>query len=244
LARLPRILLADLDRWRRAYIRRSLAVHGFELVGVANGAAVLRILTVKSPSIVILGAELPDRTVPSLIRSIRSISSVPILVLTPDRSAAAIMAVLDNGADDCVSTPFSIEELAARIRKLLRYSLRKRGKPVYLMSGDLAIDLVMRRLYLEGRELHVSAKQYDVLRLMAEANGAVVRHEDIAHLVWGKRRADPIHNLRRVILELRRLIEKDPGAPTYIQTETRIGYRLALLAPTGVCRPGHEKPVA
>jgi two-component system KDP operon response regulator KdpE len=139
-----------------------------------------------------------------------------------------MVTALDTGADDYVQKPFGMEELLARVRVLLRRRAREQGKPAQVVvSGDLEIDLLHRRVRLRGQEIHLEVKPYEVLKMLAEGAGRVLTHEEILRAVWGARRAERLH-LRIAIWYLRRKLEADPAHPRYIRTETGVGYRLEV----------------
>src|SRR5262249_42809040 len=127
-----------------------------------------------------------------------------------------------------VTQPFRIRTLIARSRTVLRRVLRERGYPPRFISGDLEIDLVTRRIWSRGREIHLAAKPYAVLRLLVERAGHVLTHDELLSWVWGPKRIDRVSYLRLTIRELRRALEVDPAHPVHIITEMGVGYRLQV----------------
>jgi two-component system KDP operon response regulator KdpE len=154
---------------------------------------------------------------------------MPILALSFGSKEDAIVRALDTGADDYVRKPFGMEELLARVRALLRRRAREQGRPaqVVVVSGDLEIDLLHRRVRSRGHEIHLEVKPYEVLRMLAEGAGRVLTHEEILRAVWGARGAERVH-LRIAIWYLRRKLEADPAHPQHILTEIGVGYRLEV----------------
>jgi two-component system KDP operon response regulator KdpE len=132
---------------------------------------------------------------------------------------------LDSGADDYVLRPFGTKELLARVKSAMRRRAREQGKPVRVVSGDIEINLLHRRVRSGGHEVRLPPKSYEVLRVLAESAGRVVAHKSILAAVWGPRHVDREY-LHREIRALRCKLEADPGHPLHILTEPRVGYRL------------------
>jgi two-component system KDP operon response regulator KdpE len=160
-----------------------------------------------------------------VIRQLREWSRVPIIVLSVrDREDDKVQA-LDAGADDYLSKPFGSGELLARIRVALRHTLQEAGEPVF-RAGDLEVDLTLRRVLVEGREVQLTPIEYDLLRLLVTHSGKVLTHRHILREIWGNSYLEQPHILRVNISNLRHKIEPDPSRPRYILTEAGVGYRL------------------
>lgn len=165
---------------------------------------------------------------PELIRRLRSASSAPILTMSDSEDEPTVISALDSGADASLRKPFSKEELLARVSTALRWHAWQKGKPTRIATGGLEIDLLHRSVGLNGRAVRLPRKLYDVLRVLAEAAGRVLTHEEILRAVWGSRRVNRRQYLRVAIRNLRHRLEPDPNHPRYILTETHIGYRLEV----------------
>jgi two-component system KDP operon response regulator KdpE len=227
MARGPSLLVIDDDRAIRRLLNRELRTAGYQVCEMEPSAEALARAARDRFDVLILDIDAPTGGAEA-IRMIREDSPVPIVALSlrPDEDTA--VDALESGADDFIRKPFSTRELLARVRNALRRKSREEGKPTPVVTGDLAIDLLHRRVRSRGKEVHLPAKQYEVLRALTEAADKVVPHKEILCAVWGPRGVDRIIHLRLAIRELRRKLEPDPGRPQYILTETRVGYRLEV----------------
>jgi two-component system KDP operon response regulator KdpE len=162
---------------------------------------------------------------------VRRLSQMPVLALSAHGKEDAMVDALNSGADDYVVKPFGTKELLARVNNALRRRAREQGRPAKVVSGELEIDLLHRRVRSGGRDVHLPPKSYEVLRALAENTGKVVTHQEILSAVWGPQYVDRTY-LRIAIRELRRKLEADPGHPLYILTEPHIGYRLEAPGPS------------
>jgi two-component system KDP operon response regulator KdpE len=177
------------------------------------------------PDLVILDLGLPDMQGLELLREIRARKdTVPIVVLSSRGDEVAKVEALDQGADDYVTKPFGMAELLARIRAALRHQLQVQGEKPIFKLGDLSVDLVRRIVKVRGKEVKLSPKEYELLRIMVQHAGKVLTHKFLLKELW----ATPIdaQYLRVYVRQLRHKIEPDPAQPRYILTETGIGYRL------------------
>ena len=189
-----------------------------------NAKTALELMADK-PDLVILDLGLPDMQGLELLRQIRAArEDVPIVVLSSRGDEVAKVAALDLGADDYVTKPFGMEELLARIRAALRHQLQVQGERPIFKLGDLSVDLVRRIVKVGGKEVKLSPKEYELLRLLVQHAGKVLTHKFLLKELW----ATPIdpQYLRVYVRQLRNKIEPDPARPQYILTETGIGYRL------------------
>jgi len=170
---------------------------------------------------------MPGMTGLEACRKIRTSFSTPIIMVTVRSSEQDKILALDSGADDYVVKPFAIGELLARIRAALRRSSAEEPLPK-IESPELSIDLEKRILDVRGLRIHVSPKEFEVLRLLVLQEGKPLTHKRILQTVWGPDHAEETENLRVVINQLRKKIEKDPAHPRYILTEPWLGYRFQL----------------
>jgi two-component system KDP operon response regulator KdpE len=139
------------------------------------------------------------------------------------------VTALDLGADDYVTKPFGVDELMARIRAALRHRLQEQGSAPVFRSGDLSVDLVHRRVALGAREVHLSPREYDILRQFVMHAGKVLTHRHLLREVWGGADNVDVQALRVFIRQLRQKLETDPERPRHIVTEPGVGYRLQVM---------------
>jgi two-component system KDP operon response regulator KdpE len=219
-----KVLVVDDEPPIRKLLRMGLATQGYEILEAPNARTALELLHEK-PDLVILDLGLPDMEGLDLLTSIRSrLDSVPIVVLSSRGDEAGKVAALDRGADDYVTKPFGMDELLARMRAALRHQLQAHGERPVFHIGDLAVDLIRRTVKVREREIKLSPKEYDLLRLMVQHAGKVLTHKFLMGELWDAL-TDPQY-LRVYVRQLRQKIEDDAEQPKYILTETGIGYRL------------------
>ena len=219
-----KILVVDDEPPIRKLLRMGLVSQGYEVVDASNGKTALDQLAQK-PDLVILDLGLPDIDGLELLRKIRSCQeSLPIVVLSSRGDEAGKVAALDLGADDYVTKPFGMDELFARMRAALRHQLQVHGERPVFHVGDLSVDLVRRIVKLADKEIKLSPKEYDLLRLLVQHAGKVLTHRFLLQELWDE--PTDTQYLRVYVRQLRRKIEADPERPQYLLTETGIGYRL------------------
>jgi len=219
-----KVLVIDDEPPIRKLLRMGLTTQGYQIIEAPNGKTALELLK-QEPDLVILDLGLPDIQGHELLRMIRARDdSVPIVVLSSRGDEAGKVQALDYGADDYVTKPFGMEELLARMRAALRHQLQAQGeRPVFKVS-DLSVDLVRRIVKIGEREVKLSPKEYDLLRVLVQHAGKVLTHKFLLSELW-----DPMTDaqyLRVYVRQLRQKIEADPERPQYVLTETGIGYRL------------------
>jgi two-component system KDP operon response regulator KdpE len=227
----PSILIIDDELSIRRFLRRELTTGGYRVQDVEPGRGALEFVASGQFDLVVLDIDFCAGGGPEAIRAVRELSPVPILVLSEGGEEDAMVKALDAGADDYVRKPFGVKELLARVRNARRRRALEQGTPAQVVSGELEIDLLHRRIRLHGRDVHLSVRCYEVLRTLAEHPGKVLSHEEILCAVWGPTRADRVQYLRFAIRELRSKLEADPAHPQHILTETRVGYRLEVARP-------------
>lgn len=224
---MAKVLIVDDEPQIRAFLRISLGAHGYETAEAARGEQAVQRCAADRPDIVILDLGLPDIDGLEVVRRIREWSSVPILVLSVRAGDADKVAALDAGAQDYVTKPFSIAELMARLRALLRDRARAgEPEPSETVVNDLRIDLARRGVAVGGREVKLSRKEFDLLALLARHAGRLVTHRQLLEQVWGPAHVADTHYLRIYVAHLREKLGDDPSRPRYIVTEPGIGYRL------------------
>ena len=235
----PSILVVDEDPAIRLLLRRGLNAAGYRVQDAAPAQAESGFLARREFDLLILDIDAAACGGTETIRNLRQHSAVPIIALSARPDEKASVAALDSGADDYVRKPFGREELLARIRTVLRRRAVEQGKPVPLVSGDLEIDLLHRRIRRQGQEVKLSAKPYAVLRLLAENAGKVLTHAELLCAVWGEQHAGRVSYLRLAIRTLRRQLETDPAHPRILVSERGVGYRFVVnQASTSLRRTG------
>ena len=202
----------------------GLSTQGYDILEAANGKVSLELLAQK-PDLVILDLGLPDMQGHELLRTMRARNDkVPIVVLSSRDDETGKVQALDAGADDYVTKPFGMDELLARMRAALRHQLQTHGERPIFRVGDLSVDLVRRIVKIGDREIKLSPKEYELLRLLVQHAGKVLTHKFLLNQLWSD--LTDAQYLRVYVRQLRQKIEADPERPHYILTETGIGYRL------------------
>jgi two-component system, OmpR family, KDP operon response regulator KdpE len=219
-----RVLVVDDEPPIRKLLRMGLSTQGYEVTEAPNGKIALELLA-RNPDLIILDLGLPDIQGHELLRMLRARNeSVPIVVLSSRGDEAGKVQALDLGADDYVTKPFGMDELLARMRAALRHQLQLQGERPIFRVGDLTVDLVRRIVKANGKELKLSPKEYELLRVLVQHAGKVLTHKFLLKELWDD--VTDAQYLRVYIRQLRQKIESDPERPQYILTETGIGYRL------------------
>jgi two-component system, OmpR family, KDP operon response regulator KdpE len=219
------LLVVDDEPSVRRLLRTTLAGHGYRILEAGSGQAALDMLAREPPDVVLLDLGLPDRDGREVIRRLReSGSGVPIIVLSSRDGEAEKVEALDLGADDYVTKPFGMAELVARIRAVLRRQVPGQGAEPVFRIGDLTVDLARGLVQVGGREVRLTNKEWDILRLLVMHAGTVLTHRAIMQAIW--RAKGDVQYLRIYVRSLRRKLEPNPEQPRYILTETGIGYRL------------------
>jgi two-component system KDP operon response regulator KdpE len=220
-----RILIIDDEAAIRSLLKVSLENSGFETCEAENGKTALERASEFHPHLIILDLGLPDMNGSQVMKQLRTWTTIPILILTVNDDEATKVALLDGGADDYLTKPFSVPELLARVRVGLRHNDTEEATPVF-RSGDLEIDLNKKLVKVASENIKLTLTEYELLSLLVRHNGKVVPQIQLLTAVWGKIAADQSHYLRIYIGQLRKKIEKDPSAPAHILTDPGIGYRL------------------
>jgi two-component system KDP operon response regulator KdpE len=219
-----KVLVVDDEPPIRKLLRMGLSTQGYEILDAPSGKTALELMTEK-PDLVILDLGLSDIDGLELLRRFRQQNEgVPIVVLSSRGEEAAKVSALDLGADDYVTKPFGMDELLARIRTALRHQLQVHGERPVFRVGTLSVDLVRRIVRLGDKEVKLSPKEYDLLRVLVQHAGKVLTHKFLLKELWSD--LTDAQYLRVYVRQLRQKIEANPEQPHYILTETGIGYRL------------------
>jgi two-component system KDP operon response regulator KdpE len=222
-----RILIVDDEPPIRKLLRMGLSTQGYGVLEAPNAKTALELLDQK-PDLVILDLGLPDIQGLELLRKIRERNeSIPIVVLSSREDEAGKVQALDLGADDYVTKPFGMDELLARMRAALRHQLQIHGERPTFRIGDLSVDLVRRIVKVHDKEVKLSPKEYDLLRVLVHHAGKVLTHKFLLGELWDE--LVDAQYLRVYVRQLRQKIEENPERPQYILTETGVGYRLRAL---------------
>jgi two-component system, OmpR family, KDP operon response regulator KdpE len=219
-----KVLVIDDEPPIRKLLRMGLGTQGYDVLEAANGKVALELLA-QDPALIILDLGLPDIRGHDLLRIIRGRNdSVPIVVLSSRGDEAGKVQALDLGADDYLTKPFGMDELLARMRAALRHQLQVHGERPVFRSGNLSVDLVRRIVRVGDRDVKLSPKEYDLLRILVQHAGKVLTHKFLLGELWDQ--LTDAQYLRVYVRQLRQKIEADPERPQFVLTETGIGYRL------------------
>ena len=223
-----RVLVVDDEPQILRALSTTLRGAGYEVATAASAEAALAAAAVHPPDAVILDLVLPDGSGTDVCRELRMWTEAPVIVLSAVGEEREKVAALDAGADDYVTKPFSVDELLARLRAVLRRSAPA-SEPV-IEIGELSIDVPNRAVTRGGKRVKLSPHEFDLLRVLAQNRGKLLTHRMLLREVWGPSYQVEAHYLHVYVSSLRRKIEPDPASPRYVLTEPGAGYRLADLA--------------
>lgn len=225
----PALLVVEDDLQIRRFVRHALEREGFRVREAETFASGLIDAGTSKPDLVILDLGLPDGDGQQFVRELRSWSHVPVLILSARSMESDKIDVLDAGADDYLTKPFSVGELLARVRALLRRGVRTAGaESATVHFGDVNVDMTRRLVTRAGTNVHLTAIEYRLLvALIANAN-KVITHRQLLREVWGPSHVESSHYLRIYVSHLRQKLEFDPTQPRHLQTEIGVGYRFTL----------------
>ena len=226
----PTILVIDDEPQIRRVVRHALEDDGTRVIESMNGRDGLDRAAAERPDLIVLDLGLPDMPGADVCRDIRGWSTAPILVLSARHSDEEKASLLDLGADDYVTKPFSTRELQARVRAQLRRArMGQSGEGATRIEADgLAVDLVKRSVSRDGVAVHLTPIEWELLRVLATNAGRTMTHRQLFAQVWGRQHGDPQQNLRVHVASLRRKLERDAVRPQLIITEPGVGYRFDL----------------
>jgi two-component system KDP operon response regulator KdpE len=227
MARQTALVIDDESQIRRA-VSHALAEDFDEVLEAANGADGLQLTAIRKPSLIVLDLGLPDATGIAVCTEIRESSDAMILVLSARHADQEKATLLDAGADDYVTKPFSTLELKARVRALLRRANARRPTAGTIRHGSLALDLEARTLSRDGTIVHLTPTEWELVRVLMTNAGKTMTHRQLFAAVWpGRRYGDAQQYLRVHVANVRRKIEANALDPRYIFTEPGVGYRFA-----------------
>ena len=221
----PDLLIIDDEVQIRRLLRLTLEAAGYRVREAETGALGLNEAAVQRPDAIILDLSLPDVGGLDVLRRLREWSHIPVLILSVRGDEANKIAALDGGADDYLTKPFGGGELLARMRVLLRRA-QPAGEVSIACFGDVEVDFTKRTVTRTGTDLHLTGKEYALLRLLLQHRGKVVTHRQLLRDVWGPGHEEDTHYLRVHMTHLRQKLEIAPHQPRHLKTEAGIGYRL------------------
>jgi len=224
------LLIVDDDIAIRRFLRITLEANGYRVCEAETGRGALEAVAREQPGAVLLDLGLPDIDGQRVIGDLRQWSDVPIVVLSVRGAEADKVAALDGGAHDYVTKPFATNELLARIRALLRARRDGPNASTQIAVGGLEIDVPERRVLVDGQEVKLTRKEFDLLHYLAGNAGRIVTHQQLLGELWGKAHLDATHYLRVHVGHLRKKLGDNPLQPRFIQNEPGIGYRLQVPA--------------
>lgn len=222
-----RVLVVDDEKLIVKGIRFSLEQEGMEVDCAYDGEEALEKAKEKEYDMILLDIMLPKLTGLEVCQQIREFSSVPIIMLTAKGEDMDKILGLEYGADDYITKPFNILEVKARIKAIIRRMRKEEAKESFgktLVSGDLKLDCEGRRVFIAGKEINLTAKEFDVLELLAKNPNKVYSRENLLNLVWGYEYPGDVRTVDVHIRRLREKIEAVPSDPKYVHTKWGIGY--------------------
>ena len=222
------ILVIDDEPQLRRAMRATLSGIGYTVLEAKSGEEALDQLRETQPDLILLDLNMPGIGGLETCRAIRERSDIPIVVLSVRNTESDKVQALDAGADDYVTKPFGIQELLARIRAAMRRAPGGEESVRVVKAGALLIDFQARRVHLNGSNVRLTPKEFDLLQLLVSNPNKAVPHRKLLQTVWGPDYGDEVEYLRVFVNSLRKKIEPEPSRPRYLLTEPWVGYRFAL----------------
>ena len=220
----PSILIIDDEPKIRKLLQITLESNDYHVQYAAKGNDGIIMAANHPPDLILLDLGLPDKNGHDVLKELREWFQKPILILSAKNNEEDIVMALDNGANDYLVKPFRTGELLARIRSAIRTQQLNESEPI-LNCGELEIDLTARTVRKKNEIIKLTSTEYNLLVLFAKNEGRVLTHQFILKDVWGPGFIHETQYLRVFIAQLRKKIENDPNQPTYILTESGVGYR-------------------
>lgn len=222
------ILVIEDDLPIRRFLKTTILSQEYQFLEAKTGKEGLELVRDHKPDVILLDLGLPDMDGISVIKTLRTWTSTPVIILSARDQEADMVMALDAGADDYLSKPFSVIELHARIRVALRHaqSTIENENPLFHL-GEFIVDLVNRDVSINGEKVVLTPIQYDIFACLVRRVNKIVTHKELLRLVWGENHTQNVEYLRIYIHQLRHKLEKNPAQPQYLKTESGIGYRLA-----------------
>lgn len=223
-----RILVIDDEKAIRRFMDASLTAKGYTVLPARTGAEGVKTAAEEHPDVVLLDLNLPDKDGFAVLKEIRAFSAVPVIILTVKSADADKELLLDAGADDYLTKPFSLTELLARIRVALRHAVNL-SEDVAYRHGPLEIDFSTRKVLVGGEEVHLTATEFNLMKALVSHAGKVITQPQLLAEVWGPHAVEQSHYLRIYVSQLRRKLEtKNPELKGFIITDPGVGYRIRI----------------
>jgi two-component system KDP operon response regulator KdpE len=220
------ILVVDDEKEIVRALQRSLAAHGYAVLTAMNGEEAVQEVVKSHPDLLLLDLMMPGMSGLEVCRRVRSTSNVPIIVLSVKDAEYDKVEALDLGADDYIQKPFGMDEVLARIRVALRHTiLTPAGTKPCFQSGPLLVDLVQRKVTVQGQEISLTPTEYDLLKVFITHRGKILTRQMLLKELWGSEAHDRLHSLHVYVAQLRQKIEPIPERPRFILTIPGVGYR-------------------
>ncbi len=219
------ILVVDDEPQITRVLRTSLSAQGYDVRVANSGEMALEIMKDWSPNMIITDLSMPQIDGLQLCRKVRSVSQVPILVLSVRDKEQQKVEALDAGADDYVTKPFGMHELLARVRANLRRVPTESAEDPVIEVGDFRIDTAARRVFVRRNEVRLTPKEFELLVYMVRRSGKVINHRTLLGAIWGGQSTEQVEYLRVFVGQLRKKLEPELSSPRYIVTEPWVGYR-------------------
>jgi two-component system, OmpR family, KDP operon response regulator KdpE len=221
-----KILLVDHEGQSRRFVTTGLELYGYSVDEAECGVAGLSAAMVLRPDLIIFDPAFPDMDGTAFLKSVRSWSNVPVIILSMQSEGEHKILFLQSGADDYMTKPFGIAELAARCHAVLRRYQPDVGKATMVQTGPVTLDLVTNEVTLNGQYLKLTRQEHRLLKVLALHLGSVITHNQLIQDVWGDDSPNNIRYLRTLVRQLRQKLEMDPSKPKLLISESGIGYRL------------------
>jgi len=221
---MTRVLLVEDDSTLARALAITLRIRGYDVTVARDGTSALRDASSAQPDVVVLDLGLPDMDGTEVIRSLRTWTQMPVIVLSARDGQRDKVAALDAGADDYVGKPFGIEELLARLRAATRRAAPREDEPV-VAAGDLVIDLAAARVRRAEVDVRLTPTEWHLLEVLVRRRGTLVSRADLLREVWGPAYEEQTNYLRVYLAQLRRKLEDEPSRPRHLKTEAGLGYR-------------------
>lgn len=225
--RLTRILIIDDEAPIRRLLRAGFERENCSVDEAETGSLGVKLAAMQPYDLIILDLGLPDMDGAAVVERLRGWSNVPIIVLSARSNEQDKVHLFKAGADDFVVKPFGMAELVARAHSAIRrYVQSEVGTPTVTI-GPLTIDFAQRAVLLCGARIHLSQKEYKLIRILAKHEGKIVTHTQLLKEIWGEGHDDSSHYLRVLVRKVRHAIEADPANPKLLHTELGVGYKLS-----------------
>ena len=224
-----RILVVEDDKRISSFFKTVLESNRYDVIMASTGSEAYSLITSQCPDLVILDLGLPDMDGMNILRSVREWSSMPVIVVSARTHEKDKVEALDLGADDYITKPFNILEVKARIKAIMRRNSRRNGKngrqeDHMVVCGDLKLDREGRRVFIQEKEIKLTAKEFDLLELLVTNPNKVYSRDHLLNAVWGYDYPGDVRTVDVHIRRLREKIESNPSEPKYVHTKWGVGY--------------------